>query len=97
MTAETIEEFKGNLAKKSWIFNIKWQSWGNSFSPYYDNPEAKCVEMPFPKKASDFAYLAVNLPMLTGMDAVQWGGGTLIFTDWGVWDQQASLAGYQIG
>ncbi len=30
------------------------------------------------------------------MDAVQWGGGTLIFTDWGIWDQQASLAGYQM-
>ena len=96
MTALTIEEYKTYLAKESRAFNIKWQSWGNSFSPYYDNPEAKCVEMPFPKKASEFANLAVHLPILTNMDAVQWDGGTLLFTDWGIWDQQANLAGYQM-
>jgi hypothetical protein len=96
MTALTIEEYMAYLAKDSQFFNLKWQSWGNSFSPYYDNPEAKCVEMPFPKEASGFANLAVYLPILTKMDAVEWGGGTLIFTDWGIWDQQASLAGYQM-
>jgi len=96
MTAETIEEFKANLAKKSWTLNIKWQSWGNSFSPYYDNPEAKCIEIPFPKKASEFADFTVNLPTLTEMDAVEWAGGTLVFTDWGIWNQQANLAGYQM-
>ena len=96
MTALTIEEYKAYLAEQSRIFNIKWQSWGNSFSPYYDNSEAKCIEMPFPKKASEFAYPAVSLPMLKEMDTFQWGGGTLIFTDWGIWNQEASLAGYQM-
>ncbi len=30
------------------------------------------------------------------MDEAEWGGGTLVFTDWGIWNQSANLAGYQM-
>ena len=54
---------------------------------------SKC---PFPKKAGEFASLAVTLPMRSPMDTVEWHGGTLVFTDWRIWGEQASLAGYQM-
>jgi hypothetical protein len=95
MTAETIEEYKAYLAANHWAFNLKLDE-NRLFSPYYDNPETKCVELPFPTKASRFAHLAVTFHLLSGMDSAQWGGGTLIYTDWGIWDQRGNLSGYQM-
>jgi hypothetical protein len=92
MTAETLEEFKAYLADNYSIFKIKW----NDRRPFYENPAAKCIEIPFPKTAGKFAYLSTSLPILSPMDAVEWPGGTLVYTDWGIWDQSASLAGYQM-
>ncbi|HEV2464038.1 MAG TPA: hypothetical protein VGT04_09550 [Acidobacteriaceae bacterium] len=92
MTAETLEEFKGHLADNYSIFKIRW----DGRRPLYENPEAKCIEIPFPKAAGEFAHLATRLPTLSPMDAAEWDGGALVYTDWGIWDQSASLAGYQM-
>lgn len=92
MTAETLEEFKAYLAENHWTFKIKW----DGRFPYYENPEAKCVEVPFPSKAGEFAYLATTLPLFRSKDPCDWGGGTLVFTDWGIWNERANLAGYQM-
>jgi hypothetical protein len=92
MTAETLEEFKAYLADNYSIFKIKW----NDRRPFYENPAAKCIEIPFPKTAGKFAHLATWLPILSPMDAAEWSGGTLVYTDWGIWDQSANLAGYQM-
>lgn len=93
MTAETLEELKAYLADNYWIFKIKWD---NNRRPFYENPESKCVEIPFPRTAGEFAHLATTLPILSPMDGAEWSGGTLVFTDWGIWNQSASLAGYQM-
>jgi hypothetical protein len=95
MTSETAEEYKAYLAKQKWIFNLSWDD-GRVFHPFYESDQAKCVEFPFPKKASAFAYAAVTLPLLSEIDRVEWGGGTLVYADWGIWDQRASIAGYQM-
>ena len=92
MTAETLDDFKIYLAENHCTFKIKW----DGRFPYYENPEAKCVEVPFPTTSGKFAYLAATLPVLSQIDTGQWGGGTLVFTDWGIWDQRGNLAGYQM-
>ncbi|HEY6444841.1 MAG TPA: hypothetical protein VIY53_00160 [Acidobacteriaceae bacterium] len=95
MTSETSEEYKAYLEKENWIFNLAWDE-GRIFHPFYENDQARCVELPFPEKASEFAYLAVTLPLLREMDRAEWGGGTLVYADWGIWDRRASIAGYQM-
>lgn len=92
MTSETLEELKTYLADNHAIFKINW----TGLRPFYENPEAKCIEIPFPTTARKFAYLARSLSILSPMDAAQWAGGTLVYTDWGIWDEIANLAGYQM-
>jgi hypothetical protein len=95
MAAQTIEEYKAYLrGAHGWFYAIHWED-GKS-RPYYVHPEAKCTEVPFPHEAGQFGHLAVTLPMLCEMDRVEWGGGTLIFTDWGIWSESANVAGYQM-
>lgn len=95
MTAETAENLKAYLTKQRWIFNLSWDEEG-IFRPFYENPEARCIEFPFPTRPSEISHLAVTLPLQSEMDNVQWSGGTLVYSDWGIWEQRANLAGYQM-
>jgi hypothetical protein len=95
MTSLTLEEYKAYLKTNRNFWGIDWDDTSSSW-PYFTHPQAKCTDIPFPNRAGEFAHLAVDLPMLTEMDRVEWGGGTLIFTGWGIWSQKANLAGYQM-
>lgn len=95
MTAQTLEEYKAYLKEDGRFHGIHWDD-GPGLHTYFVHPEAKCTEIPFPNEASDFAYLAVSLPILSEMDRVEWHGGTLVFTDWGIWSERANIAGYQM-
>lgn len=95
MIAQTIEELKSHLKKNQRIYHLSLdESW--EFCPFYEHPDCACVEMPWPSTSGKFAWLATNLPLLSDMDFAEWDGGTLVYTDWGIWDQDASLAGYQM-
>jgi hypothetical protein len=95
MTSLTLDEHKAYLKTDGSFWGINLDD-ARLSTPYFTHSEAKCTDIPFPNEAGGFAYLAVNLPMLTERDRVEWGGGTLVFTDWGIWSEQANLAGYQM-
>jgi hypothetical protein len=95
MTSETADEYKLYLTRDKSVFNLSLDE-GRLFHPFFENDQARCIELPFPTQASRFAHLAVTLPLLSEMDNVEWAGGTLVYADWGIWDQRASVAGYQM-
>jgi hypothetical protein len=75
MTSLTLDEYKTYLKTDRNFWGINWDDTSSSW-PYFTHPQAKCAAVPFPNKAGEFAHIAVNLPMLTEMDRVEWGGGT---------------------
>ena len=93
---DELEEYKAYLKRDEGLDRgFLWED-HQPFRPYFCDLQAKCTEIPFPTSASDFAHLATYLPTLREMDRAQWAGGTLVFTDWGMGSQEASLAGYQM-
>jgi hypothetical protein len=95
MTAETIDQLKQYLEKERWIFNLHFDDM-RRFQPWYENDEARCIEIPFPTRAGKFAWLASSLPGFGSWAEPEWDGGTLAYTEWGVWDERGNLAGYQM-
>ena len=96
MKASTLEEYKAYLTKdRGFPWGIQVEE-GRRFRPYYASDEAKCMSVPFPTTAGSFAYLASDLALQTESDRAEWGGGTLIYDDWGVWSLAGNLAGYQM-
>lgn len=95
MIAQSIEELKSKIRSHNSIYHLSFdESW--RFCPYYEHPDSACVEIPWPSTSGEFASFATTLPLLSDMDVAEWGGGTLVYTDWDIWDQDASLAGYQM-
>ncbi len=76
MNAMTVEEYKTYLTRDNGFpWGIELEPGDNHFTPFYANPEARSVNVPFPKSAGQFAYLASSLPLLSDMDQAEWGGG----------------------
>ena len=96
MEALTSAEYKTYLSKNDgfpWGIRLEDRP---GFHPYYETSEAKCTDIPFPNSAGKFSYLASSLFLQSSMDQAEWGGGTLVYDDWGVWGLPGNLAGYQM-
>lgn len=96
MDAQSREEFKTYLTQNDGFpWGIRVEE-GAGFRAFYDTPEARTTRIDFPKSAGEFAYLASSLAFQNVDEHCNWGGGTLVYDDWGVGDINGNLAGYQM-